>query len=182
MKTVFLDRDGVINKRLPDDYVKSWEEFAFLPGAIEALRELKRHGFRLILVTNQRGISLGRLREDDLHSIHARMQEELRPANASLDAIYYCPHDHHSCQCRKPGIGMFQQALRDFPDIEFPDSFVIGDSLSDMEAGARIGARLVLVGADTGPIGSTLAIHGVRIAVTAPSLLEAAQYLIPERG
>jgi len=178
MKTVFLDRDGVINRKLPGDYVKSWDEFEFLPGAMEGLSNLKRLGFRLIVVTNQRGISLGKFSEGDLERIHSRMQEELGKCSAALDAIYYCPHENGRCECRKPGTGLFERARQDFPDLNFRDSFVIGDSFSDMEAGAKIGAKLILVGQDAAAVSSTLRRNNIHVDEIAPSLREAVQRFV----
>ena len=180
MTTAFLDRDGVINRKAPEgDYVKSWQEFQFLPGVFDALRALKQHGFRLIVVTNQRGVSLGRLPENDLRAIHDRMGTELRHARAELDRVYYCPHGLNSCNCRKPGSGLFLEAQRDFPDIRFSDSFVIGDSIVDMEAGARLGSKKVLIGVEPSPILSALSEKNLQVDFRAPSLLEAVEgYLI----
>ena len=180
MSTVFLDRDGVINRKAPEgDYVKSWQEFEFLPGVFDALRTLKQHGFRLIVVTNQRGVSLGKLLENDLRAIHDRMEAALRNARAELDAIYYCPHGLNSCNCRKPETGLFMQALRDFPAIRFSHSVVIGDSIVDMEAGARLRSKKVLIGVEPSPILSALAERNLQVDFAAPSLLEAVQgYLI----
>ena len=180
MTTAFLDRDGVINRKAPEgDYVKSWQEFEFLPGVFDALRALKRHGFRLIVVTNQRGVSLGKLPENDLRAIHDRMGMELRNARAELDAVYYCPHGLKSCNCRKPETGLFLAAQRDFPDIRFSDSFVIGDSIVDMEAGARLYSKKVLIGVEPSGILSALAEKNLQVDFLAPSLLEAVEgYLI----
>jgi len=180
MLTVFLDRDGVINRKPPDgDYVKSWQEFEFLPGVLDALHALKQHGFRLLVVTNQRGVCLGRFSENDLRLIHDRMAEALRNADAALDAIYYCPHDNNSCDCRKPGTGLFLQAQRDFPDIHFPDSFVVGDSTVDMEAAARLGCKKVLVGDDIAGVIAVLKPEKLQVDFSAGSLLEAVrEYLI----
>ena len=180
MSTAFLDRDGVINRKAPDgESVTSWQEFEFLPGVFDALRALKQHGFRLIVVTNQRCVSLRRLLENDLRAIHGRMARELRNAGAGLDGLYYCPHGYNSCNCRKPETGLFVQAQRDFPDIRFSDSFVIGDSIVDMEAGARLGSKKVLIGAETSPVWSALAEKNLQVDFAAPSLLEAVRgYLI----
>jgi D-glycero-D-manno-heptose 1,7-bisphosphate phosphatase len=146
--TIFLDRDGVINRKRDDDYVKRWSEFEFLPRVQEALQLLTQAGARLIIVTNQRGIARGWMTEADLHDIHARMQTELEAAGARIAAIYYCPHDKDQCDCRKPGVGLFLQAQRDFPDLEFAKAVLIGDSASDMEAGAKLGCRHILLGDD----------------------------------
>ena len=185
MRVVFLDRDGVINRKRPEgDYVKSWEEFEFLPGVFEALRTLKQHGFRVIVTTNQRGVSLGKLVENDLRMIHDRMRAELLSAGCTLDAIYYCPHDYHSCTCRKPEIGLFLQAQRDFPDIDFSRCFVVGDSEVDMEAATRLGCKKVLIGDGAARFAPPLAEEKFRVDFSSQSLLEAVKgYLIrPEQS
>jgi D-glycero-D-manno-heptose 1,7-bisphosphate phosphatase len=143
--TIFLDRDGVINRKRDDDYVKHWGEFEFLPGVKEALQMLTERNYRLIVVTNQRGIARGWMTEADVHDVHARMLAAIAPAR--IAAIYYCPHDRDQCDCRKPKTGMFRQAQRDFPDIEFARSVVIGDSASDLEAGATLGCHTIYIGA-----------------------------------
>ncbi len=148
VKTVFIDRDGVINRKRDDDYVKSWAEFEFLPKAKEALGLLSRSGYRVIIVTNQRGIARGLMTAADLSDIHRRMQDELADAGALITAIYHCPHDSGECTCRKPETGLFLQAQRDFPDVDFSRSILIGDSSSDMQAGDRLGCRNILVGRD----------------------------------
>lgn len=145
LSTIFLDRDGVINRRLPDEYVTTWAEFEFLPGAQEALRLLTEAGLRLIIITNQRGIARGLMSETDLHDIHARMLAELARAGALIAAIYHCPHDKNQCDCRKPAPGLLFQAQRDFPDLDFAASVLIGDSWSDMQAGRRAGCRTFLI-------------------------------------
>lgn len=142
--TIFLDRDGVINRKRDDDYVKNWSEFEFLPGAKEALKILTEKNYRLIIVTNQRGVARGWMSEADVQEVHTRMLAELTPAR--IAAIYYCPHDKDQCDCRKPKTGMFLEAQRDFPDINFAESIFIGDSISDMQAGAKVGCRLIFIG------------------------------------
>jgi histidinol-phosphate phosphatase family protein len=145
--TVFLDRDGTLNVKAPEgEYVTSWEQFEFLPGALEAVRLLSEHGARLIVVTNQRGIALGRMTEADLADIHRRMLDALAAAGGRIAGVYHCPHEAGTCDCRKPEIGMFLQAQRDFPEIRFDDAAVIGDSESDMLAAQRIGAAAVYLG------------------------------------
>jgi D-glycero-D-manno-heptose 1,7-bisphosphate phosphatase len=144
--TVFLDRDGVINRRREGSYVTTWAEFEFLPRATEALRRLVESGYRIIVVTNQRGIARGRMTEADLRQVHGRLLEEARLAGGAIAAIYYCPHEIGECRCRKPETGLFLEARREFADIDFSASVVIGDSPSDMEAGQRLGCRTILVG------------------------------------
>jgi histidinol-phosphate phosphatase family protein len=145
VKSVFLDRDGVINLGIAGEYVKSWKEFEFLPGAKEALARLRSGGLRLFIVTNQRGVARGQLSLTELDSIHGRMLDELRQANIRIDGIYVCIHDEEECSCRKPQVGLFLRAHKEFPDIDFTASAVIGDSLSDMEAGTRLGCRTILI-------------------------------------
>ena len=145
-RAVFLDRDGVINRKAPDgDYVKNWKEFEFLPNVAEAIRMLNQAGFKVIVTTNQRGIALGLMTEENLEEIHQRMAAELEKGNAHIDKIYYCPHEKNSCSCRKPEIGMFLQAKKDYPSISFPDSFVIGDTISDMEAGRALSCKCIII-------------------------------------
>jgi D-glycero-D-manno-heptose 1,7-bisphosphate phosphatase len=145
LETIFLDRDGVINRKCPEgQYVTCWAEWEFLPNAVEALRLLKARGLRLILVTNQRGVARGLMTAADLDILHARLQAALG-ASAALDAIYACPHDHNSCDCRKPQSGLLLRAQRDDPAIDFARAAIIGDALSDLEAGARVGCRTFLV-------------------------------------
>ena len=141
--TAFLDRDGTINvKAAEGEYVRSWDEFAFLPGAEEAIRLLAAAGWRVVVVTNQRGVALGRMTMDDVEDIHRRMREAV-----PVDAVYVCPHERGACDCRKPGIGLFRQAMGEFPEIDPASSVVIGDADSDIQAGEVFGARTVRVGA-----------------------------------
>ena len=145
-QTVFLDRDGVINRQRKGDYVKSWAEFEFLPGAKEALRLLAEAGYRVVVVTNQRGVARGFLTESDLAAIHDQMVEEARLAGGPIAGVYYCPHEIGQCSCRKPAKGLFLEAQHDFADIVFTRSTVIGDSPADIEAGRSLGCRTIFIG------------------------------------
>ena len=178
VRYVFLDRDGVLNRKMPEGaYVTSWEQFAWLPGAIEAIARMNQAGWTLIVVTNQRGVSLGRLTAEDLEHIHRNMQADLARHGARLDAIFSCPHDLGECKCRKPQTGLFEQAMRSFPQISSASSVVIGDSLSDIEAGRRLGMKTIFIEGDPdlqksgGPEAESLA------DAVAPSLLEAVELL-----
>ena len=122
-----------------------------LPGAAEAIRLLNEAQVRVIAVTNQRGVALGIMTIEQLEGVHHHMVEELQRAGARLDAIYYCPHAENSCDCRKPGVGLFLRAKSEFPDIVFDEVYVIGDSDRDMEAGRRLGARLIRIGQPASP-------------------------------
>jgi D-glycero-D-manno-heptose 1,7-bisphosphate phosphatase len=150
-KAVFIDRDGVINEER--NYVHRISDFVLLPGVVEGLTLLRNAGYRLIVVTNQAGIARGYYAQDEMDRLHDHMRELLAKHGVSLDAIYFCPHhpqgsiEHLSieCNCRKPSPGMVVQASRDF-DLNLATSVLIGDKLSDVQAGKRAGVgRTVLV-------------------------------------
>jgi D-glycero-D-manno-heptose 1,7-bisphosphate phosphatase len=146
---VFLDRDGVLNRKMPEgEYVRDWSQFEWLPGAEEAVVRMNRAGLTTIVVSNQRGIALGLYTLADVEVIHSNMQGDLAGKGAWLDAIYYCPHDEGQCNCRKPDIGLFEQAFDKFPDANPRNSVLIGDSLSDIQAGRRMGMRTVFIQGD----------------------------------
>src|SRR5215831_20903126 len=107
-RAVFLDRDGVINRKVAEGaYVTRWEEFQFLPGVAQAISLLNRAGWSVIVISNQRCVAKGLLSIETLEAIHQRMREELLVGGAKLDGIYYCPHEkEESCDCRKPAPGM----------------------------------------------------------------------------
>ena len=148
---VFLDRDGVLNRSLLGDYVTCWEKFEILPGVELAISSINRSGRKTIVVTNQRGIALGLHSEASLFDMHDRLRQHLAEHGAHLDAIYYCPHDHGQCHCRKPQTGMFEQAFRDFPGATARNSVMVGDSLVDIEAASRLGMRSVFLVDPKGP-------------------------------
>lgn len=156
--TLFLDRDGVINTRIPGDYVKRIAEFHFLPGAVAAIAKLSAVFGKIIVVTNQQGIGKGIYSHDDLAAVHAHMKNEIEKAGGKIDAVYYAPqraeeNSHH----RKPGTGMALQAKKDFPEIDFSKSIMVGDSESDMEFAKRAGMKAIFVG-DEKP--GTIAVDG----------------------
>jgi D-glycero-D-manno-heptose 1,7-bisphosphate phosphatase len=149
LHTVFLDRDGVLNRKLPEgEYVSAWEHFHLLPGAAEAIGRLKRAGLRVVVVSNQRGVALGLYRAEDVERIHAQLQKELAAHRAQIDGFYFCPHDKGECNCRKPLPGLFQQAQSQFPDIQPETSLMIGDSLSDIEYGRNLGMTTIFIDGD----------------------------------
>jgi D-glycero-D-manno-heptose 1,7-bisphosphate phosphatase len=144
--TVFLDRDGVISEKPADgEYIDRWADFKFLPGAIQALHLLKRAGWRVVVITNQRGVALGHMTMRDVDEIHAQMQAELRRSVAECAAIVVCPHDEGSCECRKPRTGLFRLAVGMFTDIDPERAIVVGDSESDILFGNRIGCPTYLI-------------------------------------
>jgi len=146
-KAVFLDRDGVINAKLPENrYVSRVSEFQFLSGAFEALQMLQDLGFVLVVITNQRGIARGLMTEDDLARVHGHMLSQLRENGISVQAIYHCPHEEFEfCGCRKPEPGMILAAAQEL-DIDLTSSYMVGDSPSDVAAGKRAGVRAIRIG------------------------------------
>lgn len=143
---VFLDRDGVINRKpVEGDYICNWSQFMVLPGVEEAIRSLNQAGKTVAVVTNQRGIALGRYTEKDLMDIHRQLQEHLAANGAHIDAFYFCPHDRHQCECRKPGTALFEQAFHDFPQASAANSLLIGDSLSDIQAAKKMKMRSIFI-------------------------------------
>jgi len=153
VRAIFFDRDGVVNFRLVDDYVRSPEQLVLIPDLFDALRKTRELGFLPILVTNQRGIARGLMSEEDLHTIHRLLQSELTRRGVPLfHAIYYCPHGpDDGCDCRKPEPGMLLRAAREH-DIDLAHSWIIGDSYSDVEAGERAGCLTAWVGPGGGDI------------------------------
>lgn len=145
--TLFLDRDGVINLHFPKDYVKNWNEFYFLEGAIESIKELSRIFGRIVVVTNQQGVGKNKMSENDLRIIHSNMLSEIQNAGGRLDSIYAATTlaENDTLGFRKPKIGMALQAQNDFPEIDFAKSIIVGDSISDMQFGRNAGMFTVLV-------------------------------------
>jgi D-glycero-D-manno-heptose 1,7-bisphosphate phosphatase len=144
----FLDRDGTINVKAPEgDYITTPERLRLLPGAAPAIRRLNLEGVPVFVVTNQRGIALRRMSEDDLARVHLRLDALLAAAGARVDGYYHCPHDRGTCDCRKPGTGLLERAAAEH-GVDLARSVVVGDSPSDVEAGRRAGARTVLLARD----------------------------------
>jgi len=138
--TLFLDRDGVINQEKYEDYIHTWEEFKFYDGAVEAIKIFTEKFNRILVITNQRGVGKGITKLDDLHTIHAKMLEEIEKAGGHLDAIYYCSEIDNNNPYRKPNPGMGLEAVKEFPDIDLKKSIMIGNTISDMEFGRNLGA------------------------------------------
>lgn len=145
-KVVFLDRDGVINRKAPEnDYVKNWREFKFIPGAIEALKLLTQNGYDIHIITNQRGIARGMMSERDLNIIHEKMKAELGKHNARINGIYYCPHGlDDECDCRKPKPGLLFRAASEH-ELNLTEVVLIGDDERDLQAGGAAGCKTILV-------------------------------------
>ena len=144
--TLFLDRDGVINIQRPKDYVKTIDEFIFQPHAIEAIALLNKYFKHIIIITNQRGVGRGIMKQDDLEQIHQYMLNTLRESDAIIDKIYYCTALESDHPDRKPQTGMALAAKRDFPEINFANSWFAGDSLSDIQFANAVAIPAVLIG------------------------------------
>lgn len=144
--TLFLDRDGVINKRLPGRYVEDIEEFEFLHNVPEAIARFSLIFGRIIVVTNQQGIGKELMTETQLEAVHQHMYEGIEKAGGQVDAVYFCPDLKTDANpCRKPSPIMALWAQRDFPEINFRKSVMVGDSLSDMVFGHTLKMETVLV-------------------------------------
>ncbi len=144
MKAVFLDRDGTINHEEPN-YLLDLKKLKIFEESFQAIQLLNQHGFKTIVVTNQSCVGRGLLEECDLQKINTLLKQKLAQRKAILDSIYYCPHHpQDQCQCRKPKLGMFEQAVKDH-HISLKKSFVIGDREFDVHAGKAAGCKTILV-------------------------------------
>ena len=145
-KAVFLDRDGIINRKAPEgEYILRRVDFVLLPGVADSIRLLNQAQFAVIVVTNQRCIAKGLLSTEALEDIHHYMVECLAALNARIDYIYHCPHDSAAgCPCRKPAPGMIHRAVKDH-FLDLAQSWMIGDSDSDVQAGKTAGCKTVRV-------------------------------------
>lgn len=174
--TLFLDRDGTINRRLPNDYVKAINEFEFLPKALDAIKVFSQLFKYIIIVTNQQGIGKEIMTADELHKVHDKMTKDIIASGGYIDQIYFCPHlAIEDPMCRKPNPGMAFQAAEDFPDIVFKKSLMIGDTISDMEFGHQLGMYTILLNS-TSYLGTDVP-HGL-INASMASLNEVAMYLV----
>lgn len=143
--TLFLDRDGVINKELPDDYVKNWNEFTWEPGSKDAIAKLTQFFDKIFIITNQRGVGIGVMTENNLTDIHSKMLAEINDAGGRIDKIYYCTDVDRNSYNRKPRPGMGLQAKADYPEIDFSKTVMVGNTLHDMEFGKTLGTRTVFI-------------------------------------
>lgn len=144
VKMVFLDRDGVINENRPD-HVKSWDEFVFLPGALDALRRLREDRWRVCVITNQASVNRRIMTRATLDDLHDRMLRVVSQHGGHIDDVYYCPHrPEEACDCRKPRPGLLLQAAATHR-IPLDQTYLIGDALTDIIAGRAVGATCFLV-------------------------------------
>lgn len=143
-KAVFMDRDGTINKEV--NYLYNQNDFVFIAGAVEAIKIFHELGYHVFVITNQAGVAKGYYTEADVKILHQYIDESLAVEDTYVDAYYYCPHHPEGkvegykgeCNCRKPHIGMIEQALKDF-DIDLSESIIVGDKEIDMQTGKNVG-------------------------------------------
>jgi len=143
--TLFLDRDGVINVESVGSYITSWEEFQFHDGALDALVNLSHIFSTIVVVSNQRGVGRGIMTIDSLKEISRNMKEAVSEAGGRIDKVYACTAISDEDHNRKPNPGMALQAKEDFPQIDFKQSVIVGNSVSDMEFGKRLGMHTVFL-------------------------------------
>jgi D-glycero-D-manno-heptose 1,7-bisphosphate phosphatase len=182
---LFLDRDGVIVDEA--EYLADPAKLCLLPRSAEAIAEVNRQGVPVIVVTNQSGVARGYFPESRIAEIHEQLNRLLAGQGAHITRYYYCPHHptegqspyRVDCQCRKPRPGMLLQAARDL-SLELHESFLVGDKLSDLEAGSRAGCRTVLVRTGYGrALADTLAPQGLNLEMIADDLRETVRFCLP---
>jgi histidinol-phosphate phosphatase family protein len=146
MQTIFLDRDGVINRNRPQgDYVKSWKEFQFLPGARDAIVRLTQAGFRLLVITNQACVGKGIVSWDTVQQIHGLMMHEIALAGGRIEAVLCCPHlPDEGCHCRKPTPGLLKHAEEEYK-VNLRQAILVGDSVKDAQTAAAVGMPAIMV-------------------------------------
>lgn len=142
---VFVDRDGVINRNRAGDYVRTVDQFEFLSGALEGLARLKEAGCAVIILSNQAGVGKGLMSHEDLERINDEMLRVISDHGGEISAVYYCTHrKDEGCTCRKPQSGLFERAAQDL-GVSLDGSYLVGDALSDLQAGVNAGCRTVIV-------------------------------------
>ena len=145
-RCVFFDRDGVVNESPGPGYVERWEDFRFIPAFADALRVVREHGYVAVIVSNQRGVALGRMTQAAVEDMHAQLRALLRDTyGEELLDIFFCPHDRNQCTCRKPQPGMLLAAAARH-DIDLSSSWMVGDMEKDIEAGRAAGCRTIRIG------------------------------------
>ncbi|MFC2006278.1 D-glycero-beta-D-manno-heptose 1,7-bisphosphate 7-phosphatase [Chloroflexota bacterium] len=181
-RAVFLDRDGVITQE-PPHYAHKLDQLALIPQSGDAIRLLNENGFMVVIVSNQAGIAYGYYQEEDTVSFNQIMRERLAKESAHLDAIYYCPHHAEAkvekyrvdCDCRKPKPGMLIMAEKEL-GIDMKSSYIVGDKLTDIEAGKRAGCKTILV--RTGYGVEELKCNHIECNYVANDLYDAAEYIL----
>jgi len=157
VRTLFLNRDGVINRPVSSGYVLSWEQFEFIPGALDALALLASRFERIVVITNEQCVGKGLISNDQLAAIHRQMSQEIKTAGGRIDGIFVCPHlARAGCDCRKPRTGLIRQARHCFPEIDLRRALLIGDQAADIEMARTAGLPAVQLMHNGGSSGSSL--------------------------
>ena len=180
--TVFLDRDGVIN-RDSADYVTAWDQFHFLPGSLEAICRLTQAGMTVMVITNQSAVGRGMMKIATLESMHRNLCRAVAALGGHIEAIYYCPHHPDEvCTCRKPKPGLIRQAQRHY-GLDPVTATMIGDSQRDIECGIRAGCgRTILVQSGLHDHRPQLEAKGMLPDLVAADLAEAVTWLLAVTG
>jgi D-glycero-D-manno-heptose 1,7-bisphosphate phosphatase len=178
MSFIILDRDGVINYE-SEHYIKSPEEWLPIPGSLEAIAQLNRAGFRVLIVTNQSGIARGLYDIETLDRIHEKLMEELAAVGGYVDEIFFCPHHpDEKCHCRKPKTGLIENIKQKYP-IDLNQTFFVGDNVSDVQAARAMGCKPMLV--MTGKGQQTLAAYPELSSIpNFPDLARAVDYVLAQ--
>jgi D-glycero-D-manno-heptose 1,7-bisphosphate phosphatase len=172
MNIVLLDRDGTVIVDPPDERVDKEEKIELFPDTLESLKYLAINNFAVIFVTNQAGISEGRINEEDFERIHSKVLEKFASTGVTILKTYMCPHEpDDGCDCRKPKPTMLLQAAKEF-DIYLPNAFMVGDRQGDVMAGVNAGTKTILVETANTPVTS------IEATYTAPNLLDAVKYIV----
>lgn len=172
IKAVFIDRDGTLIEDVP--YCSRVEDVRLFPGAAKAIALLSESGYKVIVVTNQSGIGRGYFSDQTVQDIHEHIKSQLALKGACIEAFYYCPHTPmDECGCRKPNPGLIIEAKSDF-DIDLSQSFIVGDSLTDVEAGQKVGVVGVLLGSGHGNDSRLMPDH------VAAGILGAAEWIVSQ--
>lgn len=148
-KAIFIDRDGVINKDpggwTEHSYVTQWKDFHFLPGALDALALLKKSGFKVVIISNQAGVGKNLFSREDLDRVTVKMLAAINDHGGFIENVYYCMHKKEdNCNCRKPKTGMLEDAMKTY-EAKPHETYFVGDSIVDVEAGTKLGIETVLV-------------------------------------
>jgi D-glycero-D-manno-heptose 1,7-bisphosphate phosphatase len=179
MPFIILDRDGVINYD-SEEYIKSPEEWLPIPGSLDAIAQLNRSGFQVLVATNQSGVARGYYDLDGLSRIHEKLQDELAAVGGYIEEIFYCPHHPlDACLCRKPKPGLLHQMKMKY-QIDLTNTFFIGDSAVDVQAAQAAGCMPILVMTGNGQKSLKNYPEFINIP-TFPDLARATEYVISEQ-
>lgn len=184
-RAVFMDRDGTVSDEV--GYINHIDRYRMLPRSAEAIRRINEAGFLAFVITNQSGVARGLFEESLIHEVHSTLTRWLGDAGAHLDGIYYCPHHpregsppwRQECDCRKPKPGLLVRAAREH-DVDLSASYMVGDTVLDIEAARNAGATgvLVLTGYGKGDLTYRMEPRGLTPAHVARDLLEAVGWIL----